>query len=493
MNTVTLAQLLKIEDTEALLDFRCPTSGYLLWPLARIQFLRFIMSDLFYERPLIDTGPRTTPRHALATLGRAVAHNAVRSRRMHGDVMLMGTGLGLYMRNGQWYNRLADPFVDAMAGNTVAVEDFLDWRWPMPRHQPQVLFHAPMQACAAIYGRFVTSSAHTELATRLVNLVRQRAHQLIGWDLDDARAAFLIHSIARHTAAIPLRRSAYRRMFRRAGTRLLLKEEGCYGPSSIAIQVARELGILTAEYQHGSVSAGNEAYNLAPTLASSQEYVRTLPDYFLGYGQWWNDQISVPIGKVVIGNPHRAVQTAALTAPALDAGNAVLILGDGIETDRYLGFASDLAVELKHRGRTELQVKFRPHPLERSQVEQRFATNPVLGVKLDIEADIYRSLNGTHAVMSEVSTGLFEAIGLAQHVFLWDTPKARFCYPSYPFSAVTSPAELAAALASDPARGSHIEAPEIWATDWYGRYMNFVRSVGVSVERSSTMPQGATL
>src|SRR5207342_2453626 len=92
----------------------------------------------------------------------------------------------------------------------------------------------------------------------------------------------------------------------RVRPRLALIEDASFGHMAVFNATARRLGVTVAEFQHGMVSKGHDAYNVAPTLAASEAYRRTQPTAFLAYGSWWNDQFNAPVdGKVVIGNPHR--------------------------------------------------------------------------------------------------------------------------------------------------------------------------------------------
>ena len=111
---------------------------------------------------------------------------------------------------------------------------------------------------------------------------------------------------ARQVAGYPLKRKWQMSWLERVKPRLLLVEEGCYGHMAVFNATAREYGVGVAEFQHGLVTGGHDVYNVAPALEQSEAYRRTLPDYFLGYGAWWNRQFNTPTRKVVIGNPHRA-------------------------------------------------------------------------------------------------------------------------------------------------------------------------------------------
>jgi hypothetical protein len=153
----------------------------------------------------------------------------------------------------------------------------------------------------------------------------------------------------------------------------------------------------------------------------------------------------------------------------------VLVLGDGVDLDAYLGMARSLAA----LGGTRARVVYRPHPIERARVEGLFPESDAGGgVSIDRRPDIYEAFGTATAVVSEISTGLFEAIGRVDRVFIWDTPKSRFAYPAHPFQTFGDAAALAALL-QDGASGrldeGRIEA--IWAPNWDENYRRFVQDV----------------
>lgn len=460
-----LNHLLAIENTTELLEHVCPATGHLLWPLIRIPFLRFVLSDLCYGAPLNDLGPRVVLGRALLNLTRAAAHNVANWHSAKASVLLMGTGLGNYKKENQWRNRLSDDFASAIP-DTYVMEDLWNWQWPFPRHNCKVLFHTPLQVASTAFGKFAVRGVHRRQAKALVAFVRRRSQQILEWELGSDREAFLVNMLAKHMAAIPFKQAVYQKMLGDLKVELLIKEEACYGPSGVLIATARKMGIVTAEYQHGIVSAGTDAYNFAPVLLDSDEYRKTLPEYFLTYGKWWGAQINAPVKKVAIGNPHRTAQIQHIdrTRPRSD----ILILGDGIDTPLYLAFCDRLMQRLGN----EFRVVFRPHPFERPIIDS-LARSRGSAVHIDRNGDIYSSFMTAHAVLSEVSTGLFEAVGLVENIFLWDTPKSRFCYPSHPFELIRDANDMELKLA----RGHNktVVADDLWENGWEENYRNFVR------------------
>jgi hypothetical protein len=90
---------------------------------------------------------------------------------------------------------------------------------------------------------------------------------------------------------------------------------------------------------------------------------------------------------------------------------------------------------------------------------------------LDRAPDIYDSFAGAEVVVAEVSTALYEAIGLVPRIYAWDTPKSRFHLGEHPFKRLTDPDALRQPWHEDD---PIVVADEIWASDWDRRFRSFV-------------------
>ena len=477
---ITLNDILKIENDEEILSFKCPETGYLLWPLVRNVFIRLIRSDLHYEVPLVLEKRPARPLKAYTSVLRSFIHNVAKGRKLKGAVLLSSSGSHV-IKDGRFFNRLSDHFALAAPEQSVTIESlFTDWHWPFPRHNDTVFFDSPTLAFSSLYGKFVVKEKHKIVTEALVGFVSRRATDLLGWSLSEQRRQFLTATLAKRVASLPVRKRMYVRMFQRTGARILIKEEGCYGGSSIVNAIARECGIVTAEYQHGAISAGHDAYNFAESLRSSEEYKKALPQYFLGYGHWWNDQISAPIVKLNIGNPDRTESLKSAARPQCERKD-ILVLGDGIETEKYLSLCAVLAKGLDAKYR----VVFRPHPMEREHALRLYGRKTGV-VAIEWEKGICEAFEAAEIVVSELSTGLFEAVGLANRIFMWDTPKAKFFYPSHPFATFSDADDLVAKIQyGESGRVDSSMAHEFWAPNWKQNYLTFLESVCPGISDSS--------
>lgn len=473
LKPVTFQDLLKVENDGFFAECVCPSTGILVWPTIRNVFFRMIISDWYFKsQPLVDITRKTDIFNTCTVAMRAAFHNFTHPPR-RSSLLIYATGAGLFEHNDLSRNRFTQYFSQAIGGDTWSIEGIFHHEWPTPRERGRLSFSLPGLAAIALLSRVAVTGTIRRIAEEVVEHATFRAKSLLGWQLDDARRKWLVNCCANQVAGYPLKRKWQMRSLERIKPRLLLAEEGCYGHMAVVNATARECGVAVAEYQHGMVTRGHDAYNVAPALERCDSYRRTMPDYFLGYGAWWNRQFNAPTRKVVIGNPHRTTLLDRHMSVKKENG-MILVLGDGIETNSYLDFCRELASLLP----SYFKVVFRPHPMERSWV---FASTAGVGqgFHIDHEPDIYPSLARAEVVLAEVSTGLFEAVGLTRRIFVWDTAKSRFGMPSHPFADFDSVTDLVHMIVRDSNAGiiSGLATEEIWASDWQGRFRSFINNV----------------
>ncbi|MGY2285366.1 hypothetical protein [Pseudomonas gingeri] len=467
----TLEALLHIENDPTLFEFRCRKTAYLLWPLIRTQFFRQLMSDLFYKHSSLLVPASTTPyKNVMSVLQKSIFHN-IRQQHSQSEILVFATGAGQFKRKGLWFNRITDYLVEASFRDVATIEGVVDWNIPEPRWNKNVSYWFPWHMLILLSGRVRSNAEHVRQAREILEYARARALSLHGLSISDQHIEMLVGVMSRKIARLSIMQTAYRRIFDRVKPRLLILEEGCYSDHGLLNSVARERGVRVAEPQHGMISAGHDAYNYSSLLCGSEKYREYLPHDFLGYGRWWNDQINVPVEKWIVGNPHYSERIFSLRKSAGD--KAILILSDGIEFSLYLMLAEKLSSLLLGK----YKVVLRPHPLERIQVHERFPDGLAGNVGIDRNRDIYDSFSSSSVVVGEVSTGLFEAIGIVEKVFLWDTAKARFSYPVHPFFEFSNAEELADAILSAEKGRLNIVQEEIWASDWKGNFQRYLEHV----------------
>lgn len=470
---LTLTDLLAVEADPQLWAPACPVSGVPYWHLIRGPMLRMIISDKFYDSAIVAASSSAAPRmRMLKTALRSLTHNLL-AQPQKVPILVMATAMGVIRSDEGWINRLADHFVTADPAHTNMIEDQFQWQWRAPRAVPPTLFHVPLQASCVLSGRLLPRARYRRAAHLVISMARRRAAETVGFELDDERANALTSRLTARASELPHLFRAYTQLLKRLGTRILLKEEASYGGSSALMAAANALGITTAEYQHGLISDGHDAYNFAPEIQDLPALRKCLPQYLLTYGDWWNHQMSTPVMPIAVGNPHRSYALGRLPK-ARERSDVVLFLGDGLDTQASLAMAQEIDEAIRP---ANLRLIFRPHPIERARIAE-LGEQGVLEVEIDTIADINAAMSGTAAVVGETSTGLYEAIGLSARVLVWNTPKAEFTLGRHPFETFASAPDLAARLAREPSQQDNQSQSKIWAPDWQQRYTAFLAQHG---------------
>jgi hypothetical protein len=471
-----IGDILAVEDDERLLEPICPDTGIPYWALLRTPFLRSILYDRLYGAAPFSPFETIPKRKALGALANVLLYNQQNRGLRQSPIWIFATGVGLINDGGLWTNRLSDHFAAAAPNITTTFEDVQSWDWKQLRSNPRTLSTLPVAIAATLYGRRHARRYH-ETAKSLVEYAAHRAGHLVDWRPSDLAMTDLTVRLARKAAGQVWLYRHWIKMFASVRPRLVIKEEGCYGPSAALISAARDCGITTAEYQHGAISEGHDAYNMAPALHASKAYRATLPDYFLAYGSWWLNAINAPVRGVVIGNPHRSVLAARVSKKLPTNLPTILVLGDGIDDAMYVRWSSELAsrVDETHN------VLFRPHPASPRAAIVLLIRQYGDMITLDKSADIYHSFANAPIVVSELSTGLFEAIGLVESIYMWKTAKSAFTFPRHPFMEICDIEDFIRQLQRGTQRSANpLREDALWAPDWRSNYLTFLGDVGAT-------------
>jgi hypothetical protein len=476
---LTLQEILLVEDTPEILSFKCPVTGWLAWPTVRHVFLSYLIHELAYEWPAF-IGPIPAlwqHRRAGPALIRALRHNAGAMRRnvLRRPIMMFGTASTMVDRAGKAFNRLSDDLALHRAGDTVVIEDLYPLQYSVPRNRlnQDVLYSLPDLLARQLRAAMVDPAPFRRVADAMTRFLTERVERLFGLNIPPQRQAYMAGLITQFLRRYPFERQRYRRLFEKATPRILLMMAGTTGVRAPAIQVAREMGIAVAEYQHGQFGSGQPEYNFAPTVLNSEAYRATLPDYLLAYGTWWIERINAPLQCFPIGNPHRTESLLSYRPAPRGGAPCILIVTKLGEAATYL----ELAGQLDRHFDGEFRIRLRTNPRDQEFARRTTARWEDRIIELDNNPDFYASLLHADIVVSGPSTVLTESIGVASRIFIWDAVGGAFKYPERIFERFGSVDELIEALkrpAADCPDRPEIDA--LWAPGWRHRYSAFVDS-----------------
>lgn len=474
----TLYDLLEIENTPEILRFTCPGTDYLLWPYLRTVVIRMVMDrEIYGEGVLIKLVPTESP-CALQKLACVVdgLMSDLHLINRRAKIVFFNSGTTNIKLDGKYFNRVSDYFALFYPQATLLIEDTSEWLSLKPRANLNVAYHLPLVTLSKFFGRLPFEKNKETVLEEFVAFLESRLKLVLGFQMTAFQRSLLSTILIRHCASLKLQLRLYQTLYEQLQPEIIFFEDGHYGSRGHLIRLAKEMGIKTAELQHGMITAGHDAYNFAPAIRNSVDYQKYVPDYFLTYGQWWSEQINSPAQAVAIGNPHYEVMSRRCQSQPTNK-TKILLLSDGLRFETYFEMARSLRSLIPQ----SYEVVLRPHPIERAGILARYTRNSD-GILLDHSDDLYARFAESYAVVGEISTALFEAIGSGNRIFVRSNPITLFGLPDCPFAQFETVEQLAAKLfTGDCGLVSSELADSIWVRGWEANYSDFMlHCIGMS-------------
>lgn len=238
---------------------------------------------------------------------------------------------------------------------------------------------------------------------------------------------------------------------------------------SFFIREAKKRNIYVAEIQHGLFNDNDFQYNATEALNNDGDFKNGIPDGFLLFGEYWKERCSFHIDKITIGSPRREEAVKALMPRDK---YIILLVGCCHETASYLKFAEEIS-----RAFPQYKVVFRPHPNELDCV----ADISSFGFEVDL-GDLYSMLNSSILVISEFSTVLFEALGVAKIVALWNTNYSHLRMQDRPFPEVTDIDSIRQLINSSFTEKSY-KQQKVWSNNWKENFINYLEKSNTYCDR----------
>ena len=468
---ITLRNILEIENTPEILEFTFPNSDFLLWPIVRNTVIRIAIQHFIYGNEEETASKGSTSSRRLSIV-KCVLDGLIHNFRLfntHPRILFFSNGIANVLTNGKYFNRLDDHFAFCYPDSTLIMEDPFGTRHPRPRVFPNVGYRYPFVLPGLFAAKLHSGAIMEKPIVEFVRFLRSRLRSCPGFDLTEQQSEALRLSLSWHSGALKAQLRTYEFLYRRLKPRLIFFLCGMYGFESHGIRLAKEMGIRTAELQHGMVSSGHEAYNFAPAILNSSQYGKYTPDYFLAWGEWWAERINVPSEVIVIGNPHHETMSSKYKS-VLTNRTTILLICSGFPFAYYLDFARTLRKIVPRK----YDILIRPHPITRESVFREYGDSTD-DISIDYSDEVYKQLSRSFAVVGDISTVLFEAIGFAEKIFAFNSNSTSFGVPDCPFERFDTAEELADKLVSNGCgTNTPISSGGIWADAWKANYKAFI-------------------
>lgn len=174
------------------------------------------------------------------------------------------------------------------------------------------------------------------------------------------------------------------------------------------IIACKKRNVVTVELQHGWVGEYHSNYHYSELVVKNGKHNQTMPDYFLTFGRYWNDQVRMLSKCAVVGYAKPVIEDIV-------PDNNNILFCAGLHFEVYLEFL-DIVMPLLD---SDTKIYFRFHPSGSSQKQKnyfkKFLEYPNY-VPAD-EKDLSDYMKECRYVIVDGSTVAYEALFMGRIVF----------------------------------------------------------------------------
>lgn len=460
--------LLEIENDEKILEYT-DSKNTPIWMFMRRPVLYNIMQSKLLGANVLFSSRKNSSR-AIKYILMSSLQNIKYSRFTNDERQIMFYTMSRgEMRNGKFVNQYTDDIALSSVLNSITIEHPpCDWGWIKKRANYDVLYNA-MNLSISFLRRKISKEECNSIDS-LLDIICYRLKEfyniiLTQGEIDNLRLTTIKEMHAMNSHAIWVNNIACKYK-----VKVAIFVGSSYSRNYPIIRALKERGIVTVDLQHGFLTKNNTVYNYAESIRDNPIIKDGTPNYFLAYGKWWMSQTNMPFDSTyIIGNPYRErkVQSYIYKRPR----NKIVLIGCANNTKSYIDLANNIS-----KITTTYEVIFRPHPTERETVKS-ISNSCQLFFKLDLDTDLYRLFEETEVIISEISTVLFESVGLVPRRLVWRTKFSVYNLPDCPFETFCNIEELNDKISKKRDNIKIVSDEDIWSKEWKANFDYFLQDV----------------
>lgn len=416
-----VSELIAFEEKARVLDFCFSFKDTHIWPLFRPLLFRQVISDkLEAENPLVrKLGSRREGKSLLfQPIYRYLKKNC--NRIKHKKIVFLLDNSGHVLREGYYRNRVYDFYAELYPEESVILESTLVQEDRKKRAVGNIAFTDIIEDKVALLAKLKKPSTQDkEAVDAFIDYLKADFPFSISEAMyEDLRRLAYIYSVK-----MPLYEKYYGRLWRRIKPQVVFVQQACYGFTRTCItRQLNEMGILTAELQHGYVGENHDDYHYGENILADACYQRYFPKWFLTYGEYWGRHIRIPSRIEAVGEQNWIVplKKEDYQRPALPFQRTVLI-ATGLLHEKYRQTIETLLEKLDESW--GIVVKIHPARLEEGDFYQEWKDHPRVQIKGAV--NLYQYLAYSDAVVGDISTVLVEALAMGKQVFFYEGAYTR--------------------------------------------------------------------
>lgn len=468
-------ELLSFENNEDILSFRLGYKNTLIWPLVRFFILRKVMSSY-----ILKDNIGAIPKYSSST---PFYDNVIKNPFLtkHKDIVFWNIPAISEIKNkhGLFYNRVFDYFAMERQKQTIEIkgnkiypnDGILKYQFANTRY---------IMAIEHIIKKLNKGKKCSCEDEKNIFLFVQylKSHFPVKMDVQ----FYFDLSILLKNAAISLENYdlIYGLLLKKIKPKIVFIHCASYGMINNVsmIRKCRELGVISAEFQHGYIIKTHEAYNFSDFILKNNEFRNTLPDYLLTYGKYWDKYMRSPVQKVVIGNPHFTENVynkkkSFKTQKKSDIGTVLIVTSGSHEG------IIELLNEIEGKIGIDFRILLKIHPSEiLKNAKIRYAKFlKIKGFEIRQKGNIYHFLNYSDFVIVDYSTVLMESRAMGIPTFILKNKCSEIMGVGNDKYSFSTGSELLKLMEEN--KGRFIAKEQYFDLNWKNNYQKFLNDVGI--------------
>lgn len=415
-----LNELLVFEDEKKILDFKFSYNNLIMWPFIRYRVYQSALNQLNNLQRCSSKSYELTFKSLVNLVTKSLIKSPFFSTKK--DIVIFYNDGSNIKSENKYFNRLYGHFAELFKDDTLLIENFNE---NLFHHEPNVFNNLKYEDLLNILVslkskvRYNINSEDIKEANELIRYLKEH----FPYKFSDEFYLELKDEILKLSVKIRYYYYYYKKLFLKISPKIVFFECGCYGERAYAIKIANEMGIQTAEFQHGLVSLNHTTYNYGTAIFNSREYQEYMPKYYLTYGQYWANNIRVPIKKIIIGSPHFTCKLRNYTNKSNNNKiKNILIVSQGTVTNLLVQLTKELSSKLEGK---DYRIIYRLHPGEVTFKERYATLKNYDNVSISNSGDIFDLICQSDFIVGVSSTTLFESIGFNKPIFVYDHVDSR--------------------------------------------------------------------
>ncbi len=454
-----------IESDPYILSFTS-RNGSPLWFYMRNYLLIYLLPQKMNLMSELSK-PRKMNTELISYFFRALLYNIRKSKliRDKHSVVFYTPCRGITEAHG-FRNTYCDDFALSDSSYLVLENAPVSWKWPGKRLNQNTYYYSLNYALHKILARF-TYTKEKKQVSLLSEYIKKRVSNLFHIELTNEEVQWLIRVTCQETLAMEEHSKWILNKCRKMCTKILVIPGASHSNYCYLNREAKKNGITVIEIQHGLITKNADIINYSNELCKDKRLKESSPDYFFSFGEWWNSQTNIPFSnKISIGS----IQRDRNRANKKQDEELILFIGGGNKTEELFKLADFVAGKLKEK----YKVMFRPHPIERNAVEE--IRHSYSSVEIDYNENVYETLSRCKSIIGEASTVLYEAIGIVNKIFVWNTSYAKSLFQDIPFQKFETGTELLDLLESTDV-SNVIKESLFWQNNAVHNFINCIKNI----------------